>query len=175
MRHHDLAAFVRRDVDHPPAPDEAALREHDAVIATLMEAGAVLPMRFGTVVPTEQDVIDLLATRQDELHEQLRHVRGRVEMGVRAPWEGGPIVAASGGEFMRAKAERRAAARRAAADLHEPLTQLAIDSVLRLNPREDTLFSAAYLVAREDIDSFAHRAGRRATVTGPWAPYSFSG
>jgi hypothetical protein len=168
-----LTAFVRRG--RGEAPGEAALIEHDRIVSSLMEDGAVLPVRFGTVLPGEADVRELLAWRGEELRGQLAHVRGRVEMGVRAPWDGGPIVANSGGEFMRAKAERRAAARRAAATVHEPLSELAVDSVLRLNPREDTMFSAAYLVAREQAGEFADRARRLAAVTGPWPPYSFSG
>jgi hypothetical protein len=175
-RQEKLVAFVRRGVERPPAPDETNLREHDQTVAELMAAhDAVLPMRFGTVVETEHDVRELLARRGEELRGQLAHVRGRVEIGVRAPWDGGPIVAHSGGEFMRAKAERRAAARRAAAAVHEPLSELAVDSVLRLNPREDTMFSAAYLVEREEAGEFADEARRLATVTGPWPPYSFSG
>jgi hypothetical protein len=171
-----LVAFVQRGVEHPPAPDETALREHDRAVAELMAShDAVLPMRFGTVVESDDEVRELLARRGEELRGQLAHVRGRVEMGVRAPWDGGPIVANSGGEFMRAKAERRAAARRAAAAVHEPLSELAVDSVLRLNPREDTMFSAAYLVEREEAGEFADRARPLATVTGPWPPYSFSG
>jgi hypothetical protein len=47
--------------------------------------------------------------------------------------------------------------------------------VLRLCPREDTLFSAAYLVERDAADQFAHSVSGEATVTGPWPPYSFSG
>ena len=173
--HAGLAAFVRRGVERPPAPDEASLREHDSAVGALMDTGAVLPMRFGTVVDTEEDVRELLARRGEELRGQLAHVRGRVEMGVRAAWEGGPIEASSGGEFMRAKSERRAKARRAAAELHEPLRELAVDSVLRLNPREDTLFDAAYLVEKDEADDFAGHVSGRATVTGPWPPYSFSG
>jgi hypothetical protein len=171
-----LVAFVKRGVERPPAPDETALREHDQSVAELMAShDAVLPMRFGTVVESDEDVRELLARRGEELRGQLAHVRGRVEMGVRQPWTQGPIVANSGGEFMRAKAARRAAARKAAQEVHEPLEPLAVDSVLRLCPREDTLFSAAYLVERDAADQFAHSVSGEATVTGPWPPYSFSG
>jgi hypothetical protein len=171
----DLVPFVRNGVERPPTPDEAMLREHDQVVATLMEEGPVLPMRFGTVVHTEDDVRELLARRGEELRGQLAHVRGRVEMGVRKQWERGPIVASSGSEFMRAKAERRAAARRQAAELHAAVEDLAVDSVVHLIPRDDTAFAGSYLVEKHDAQRFAARAGEYAAVTGPWPPYSFSG
>ena len=174
IRHGCLEAFVRRGIEQAPAPDEESLRHHDGVVSALMRGGAVLPMRFGTVVPSEDDVRDLLVQREDELRSKLEQVRGRVEMGVRVPWEGERIVASSGSEFMRAKFERRKAARRAANELHPVLSELAVDSVLTICPREDTAFTAAYLVDRAQVGRFTQRA-KSVTVTGPWPPYSFSG
>jgi hypothetical protein len=171
-----LAGFVRRDVPRSPAPEPAALVSHDRVVAALAQNGAVLPVRFGTVVPAEDDVRKLLVERRDELRSRLEHVRGRVEMGVRAMWgapEPGPSPC-TGRDFMQAKLERHAAARRAADELHGPLAALAADSVLTLCPREDTAFSAAYLVERADAARFSERA-KGVSVTGPWPPYSFSG
>jgi hypothetical protein len=175
-RHGNLTAFVRRGLARPPQPDEASLLEHDRVVSALMERGAVLPMRFGAVVSGEDDVRELLARRGDELRGQLAHVRGRVEMGVRATWDHAPTTRppASGRDFMHAKLERRAAARRAANELHAELAELSVDSVLRLCPREDTAFTGAYLIDRAAAAGFIQRAGD-VTVTGPWPPYSFSG
>jgi hypothetical protein len=171
----ELVPFVRHDVDRPPAPDEALLREHDEVVATLMEDGPVLPMRFGTVVQSEDDVRELLAKREEDLRGQLAHVSGRVEMGVRKSWERGPIVASCGSEFMRAKAERRAAAKEQAAELHAAVAGLTVDSVMHLIPRDDTAFAGSYLVDKGEAERFAARASEYATVSGPWPPYSFSG
>jgi hypothetical protein len=164
-----LTAFVRRGPGE--APGEAALIEHDRIVSSLMDDGAVLPVRFGTVLPGETDVRELLARRGEELRGQLAHVRGRVEMGLRVTWDARAEASRSGHDFMQAKLERRRAARRQADELHEPLAELAVDSVLRLCPREDTAFSAAYLVDRENVERFAEHAPG---VTGPWPPYSFS-
>jgi hypothetical protein len=164
-----LTAFVRRG--RGEAPGEAALIEHDRIVSSLMEDGAVLPVRFGTVLPGEADVRELLAWRGEELRGQLAHVRGRVEMGLRVPWEQEPAAPSSGRDFMQAKLERRRAARGQADELHEPLAQIAVDSVLRLCPREDTAFSAAYLVDKENVGRFSEHAPG---ATGPWPPYSFS-
>jgi hypothetical protein len=191
-REGELVPFVREDVQRAPAPDEEALREHDRVVTALMEDGPVLPMRFGTVAGSEADVRELLARRGEELRGQLAHVRGRVEMGVRAMWddepaEGGPVGGhaagsrpapsrpANGAEFMRRKAKLRAAARQRATALDEAIADLSVDKVVHLIPRDDTAFSASYLVEHHDAEAFAARAGEHATVTGPWPPYSFSG
>jgi hypothetical protein len=171
----ELVPFVRRDVERAPAPDEESLRAHDEVVATLMKEGAVLPMRFGTVAQSEEDVRELLARRGEELRGQLAHVRGRVELGVRAAAEQAPVVPTTGGEFMRAKAERRAAAKRQVAELDAAIEQLTVDRVVHLIPRDDTAFTASYLVDESDAEAFTARASGYATVTGPWPPYSFSG
>jgi hypothetical protein len=137
-------------------------------------------MRFGAVLPDEDAVRSLLRERSEELRAGLERVRGRVEIGVRAGWEDGPAAGAgpngsrSGAEFMRAKLERRRAARSRADEIHPRLAELAADSVLTLCPRDDTAFTAAYLVERNDIERFAERANA-VTVSGPWPPYSFSG
>lgn len=171
-----LVAFVRSGIDRAPAPDPKALARHDRVLWSLAEKSAVLPMRFGTVVPGAADVRELLTRRNDELRERLAHVRGRVEMGVRATWEEPPSATPrSGREFMQERLDRHTAARRRADELHPRLAELAADSVLRLTPHEDTAFSAAYLVERGAIDRFTERAARDVTLTGPWPPYSFSG
>jgi len=65
--------------------------------------------------------------------------------------------------------------------VHEPLTQLARDGVLRPLLTQDLLLSAAYLVERGRVDAFrahiaalsAAHAGVRILCTGPWPPYHF--
>jgi hypothetical protein len=170
-----LEAFVNRGVTRVPAPDEDALVRHDRMVSALAESGATLPVRFGAVMPGEDALRELLTERGDELRARLEHVRGRVEMGVRSAWpDTAPTRPLSGRDFMRARLERRRAAQRAADELHPALAELSVDSVLTLCPREDTMFSAAYLVERADARRFSERA-KGVTVTGPWPPYSFSG
>jgi Gas vesicle synthesis protein GvpL/GvpF len=172
----ELVAFVQNGVDQPPKPDEDALRGHDDAVAALMADGPVLPVRFGTVLKREEDLDELLKERESELRARLAHVSGRVEMGVRVTWrDPHPARPRTGRDFMQAKLERVRAARRAADALHPLLQELSVDSVLQLNPREDTAFAGAYLVEKRDIERFAERANSAAAVvTGPWPPYSFS-
>ena len=186
IAHGDVAAFVKRDVARAPAPDRDSLLQHDRVVFSLMEGGAVLPMRFGSVVGEEGELRELLAQRRDELSRRLEHVRGRVEFGVRATWpspRGGGEDAPSGHAFMLAKLRARSTARWQLDELTAPLAELATDTKVSLCPNDATAFAVAYLVDRPHADRFERQARRSAeaaeevalTLSGPWPPYSFSG
>jgi hypothetical protein len=186
IAHGDVAAFIRRDVARAPAPDRESLVRHDRIVFSLMDGGAVLPMRFGSVVGEEEDIRELLAERGDELRRQLEHVRGRVEFGVRAPWRLPPPAetdAPTGHAFMLAKLRARSAARWLVDELSSPLSELSRDTRVTLCPRDDTAFTASYLVERDHAGPFEQRARSLADtapeatleLSGPWPPYSFSG
>jgi hypothetical protein len=61
---------------------------HERVIEAAMQRADVLPVSFGMVAQDDQEVRNLLLQAEyDELREQLDHVKGRVEMGVKALWD----------------------------------------------------------------------------------------
>lgn len=184
VRRGSLAAFVSRGVERAPEPGENALLRHESVVDALMSDGPVLPMRFGTVLAGEGDVFAVLAARGIEFERSLAHLRGRVEMRVRALWHSPPPepTGESGREFLEAKLERHRTAREVAGEVHPCLAELAVASTCRLLPHRGTAFAGAYLVDRNDADPLEHRleqlAGTRGDVdvvcTGPWPPYTFS-
>jgi hypothetical protein len=57
---------------------------HSRVLRDALAAGAVVPFRFGAIFRGETDVSALLAAREADLTARLRHVSGRVEIGVKA-------------------------------------------------------------------------------------------
>lgn len=60
---------------------------HEQVVREVMERGEVLPLSFGTVASSDQDVVErLLKPKFDELHQQLERVRGRVEVSLKVLW-----------------------------------------------------------------------------------------
>jgi gas vesicle protein GvpL/GvpF len=153
-----LTAFVKRDMARAPVAEPGELLDHDRVVYSLMERGAVLPMRFGTVFGDETDIRSLLMKHRKELRDQLSHVRGRVEFGVRMDPVAVPV---SGRDYMHAKLE--------ASRTLAPLAELAVDT--RVRPKD-----TAYLVDRELAAAFEERArGMKLSLTGPWPPYSFTG
>ena len=169
----------------PTVASEATLWAHEAVVEALMERGAVLPARFGTVVADEAALAAALERRQAELRAALDRVRGAVELGVRARWADDREVVtgrpATGRAYLAGRLEVRRRAASLAEAVHTPLAGLARDSRRRVAAAPRPWLTAAYLVEREAVDAFRARAAELAAArddltlacTGPWPPYSF--
>jgi hypothetical protein len=172
--------------DRAPAVTEAAVWAFDEVIEHEMATRAVLPARFGSMVADRRSVQALLDSRRAQLSVRLEHVRGAVELGVRAAWTPGedpPALdgPASGVAYMHERVAARARARGLATRLDAALRPLARAARHRLLSHDGTRVSAAYLVDRDRVPEFAGRAAElddelEADVicTGPWPPYSFA-
>lgn len=59
------------------------LWRHEEVVEALMSDRAVVPVRFGTLLPSPQRVSDLLCRADGALVRDIERVRGQVEIGVR--------------------------------------------------------------------------------------------
>ncbi len=59
------------------------LWRHEEVVEALMNDRAVLPVRFGTLLPSRQRVGDLLCRAYRALVQDIERVRGQVEIGMR--------------------------------------------------------------------------------------------
>jgi hypothetical protein len=69
------------------------LLTHSRVLEQALEAGVVLPMRFGVVMPDEDTVrAELLDAHRDELEAQLEEMSGKVEMNVKAIYDEGEVL-----------------------------------------------------------------------------------
>ncbi|MBY8345955.1 GvpL/GvpF family gas vesicle protein [Streptomyces spinosirectus] len=79
----DLAAVVS-DAPEGLKPKRKHLLAHQNVLAEAGAAGAVLPMRFGSVAPDDDTVTGVLAERSDHYKERLRALEGKVEYNVKA-------------------------------------------------------------------------------------------
>jgi hypothetical protein len=179
-----LAAIFSRHRTLQPRPSPKALLSHEAVVEQLMARGAVLPLRFGTILDGEPSLRETLAERHQELSLGLENVSGRVELGLRVlgePPRERPQGPGSGHAYLMARHEAHRRAQRAARDVHEPLAALAHAARLRTTVPPPAILAASYLVDRDQIDAFKARAGALAAArgdvstvcTGPWPPYSF--
>jgi len=176
---------------------EEDLWAHENVVEKLMEQVSVLPMRLGSMLPDERAVLTLLRDRREEFESTLAHVRGAVELGVRAAIEieskpaapRAPAERGPGTAYMIGLLERDRRGAEVAERIHRPLSMLARDSTHRVGegshrqgspPRPILL--ASYLVDRDRIGRFQARIeeleygvdNAAITCTGPWPPYSFS-
>jgi hypothetical protein len=179
-----LAAVYSRHRTLRPQPSPDAMWTQERTVRALMDRGAVLPMRFGTLLADERALVEALTARRDELITGLAHVRGRVELGLRVVADrlaAADRSAESGRAYLLARVAEHRLAEQAAQDVHAPLARLACDSRVRSHTVAPTLFAAAYLVERDDVPAFRAEVERTAAVvpgvqaicTGPWPPYSF--
>jgi hypothetical protein len=194
VREGELLAVISRHAHPPGDPALDALWVHERVVERMMADRAVLPMRFGSKLPDEAALRDVLATRQQELLATLERVRGRIEVGVRAmqPVGGDPAsnnsrpvasvpIAATGREYLEAKLRDGRRVEREAAALHEPLASLAVAVSRQPGRAPDELLRASYLIEAPVLARFRATVerlqrthpGAAILCTGPWPPYSF--
>jgi len=68
-------------------PQRASLAAHQAVLKRLMAETTPLPIAFGTIAASPEAIGKILARNQRAFQEQIRHVAGKVEMGLRVAWD----------------------------------------------------------------------------------------
>ncbi|HWE57553.1 MAG TPA: GvpL/GvpF family gas vesicle protein [Acidimicrobiales bacterium] len=179
------ACCVGRPITQPPAPDLASLCRHDAAVVELMAACTVVPFRFGTVVTDQADLKAKLAGRADHLPYLLDRLRGRREVAFRAGLQNDRSAPTSrvepGSSYLR-RLHQLSRVPEAITTLHDRLSELVVEAVGQWDAQE-SLFKGSYLVEAAEVPSFAAAASRLATahvstasvsLTGPWAPYSFT-
>jgi hypothetical protein len=180
-----IAAVYRPAGDEPPRPTEDALWAHEAVVEKLLEAGPVLPARFGTVVASCERLRVELENRRDEFRRALDFVRGRIEIGVRAAWPEQTFEDTrgdSGRAYLARKRKEHEATAAATGAVHEPLEKIAVASTVDVRREPCLTLAASYLVERGDVERFREQAevlandvdGVVLACTGPWPPYSFA-
>lgn len=182
-----LVAVVSEHDGPDLKPTSAAVSAYERTVRGLMERGAILPARFGSVLEDESAVRELLRRRRKDLLARLRRVRGAVEIGLRASWRKGtpsrpdPGRSQSGTSYLRERLERRQCAARVAGEL-DRLSAIALSARRSMTPRPDVPVLDAYLVERGRVDEFVALVERldgdlddvELVCTGPWPPYSFA-
>ncbi len=191
------AVISTRDGEPPPASADA-LWCHEAVIEALMEDRTVLPVRYGTMLPSARAVADMLCRGHTRFTDDIARVQGQVEIGVRfVPFAVGAEdmsaapkgpIAPSGTAYLRTKVaeaqdrERRcAAAMETARAMHAILKRLATASRFDAATADRDWIAASFLMPRDATETFRQAVGRLAKAhpklallcTGPWPPYSF--
>jgi hypothetical protein len=87
LHHRDLAAVLSDSVVKEYDNSRRNMMAHMLVLEEVMRDYTVLPVRFGTVAPKQQSVIDnVLVPRYSELVGLLAEMDGRMEMGLKAFW-----------------------------------------------------------------------------------------
>jgi hypothetical protein len=140
---------------------ERLVRAHNELLLGGLEAGAVVPFRFGTTFPDQAALDDWLERHREALSAELERLRGTAEWSVEAV---GSVPDVAAGEYLGA---------RLATTVRPGLRE-------RLAAASEDAAGDAYLVSRARQDEFAaaiaelETAGYELRVTGPWPPYSFA-
>lgn len=175
----DISAVVSRVGRARLRPERKHLLAHQAVLRRLMEHTTVLPAAFGLVARSDEAVRGRLLESQEVFREQLGHVAGKVEMGLKVRWStpnlfdyfvathaelgaardrmkgrhdmGREELIAVGKLFEHLReADRQAHSERVAAVLRERGVELKWNT-----PREETeVMNLACLLPREGLDAF---------------------
>ncbi len=182
----------------------ATARAHQGVIDALTTVTTPLPLRLGTVFRDDSGVRTMIEAREDEFRRTLDRLEGRVEWGVKVYLDAGDAAPerpaakpASGRDYLlqrrmrtRSNEEMWQNAETFARGLHDSLSGRAED--FRMHAPQNSALSgaagrnvmnAAYLVPRGESEEFVELVDRtkddtpglRVELTGPWAPYSFTG
>ena len=88
VAHRGMAAVVSDLESARIRPERRNLAAHRAVLSELMAVEeAVLPMRFGTIAASANEIKSLLASNRKIFESQLKQIAGKLEMGVRVVWD----------------------------------------------------------------------------------------
>lgn len=68
-------------------PLKANLEPHHRVIKELTRRFTVIPMTFGHIVKSEDDILRMLKLNYDEISAELERLQGKVEMGLKIFWD----------------------------------------------------------------------------------------
>jgi hypothetical protein len=83
----DMAALTSTIIRTKVRPERRHLAAHNAVLRRALSERAVLPMQFGLIAESAEGVREMLAKNRQILQEQLDHVDGKVEMGLRVRYD----------------------------------------------------------------------------------------
>ncbi|HWE22866.1 MAG TPA: GvpL/GvpF family gas vesicle protein [Myxococcales bacterium] len=160
------------ELESAPPLSADCLRAHDAAVRRLAQAcPALLPVRFGSAVPSV-DVSDRIA----ELSEALEIVRGREQMTLRVYAEAREPERTSGTAYLESL--RRARAVPEIAPLRAALAPLI--RAERTEPHGQSLVASVYhLIDRGRAAEYLRKVAEvplevRVSASGPWPAWSFA-
>ena len=90
----DLAAVVSDAPLEVLDPTRDNVLAHQRVNETVMKQHTVLPMSFGTVFKTHDDVVELLRSASDAFSDVLNKMEAKLEFGLKVVWDRDAIIRA---------------------------------------------------------------------------------
>ncbi|MGH7622051.1 MAG: GvpL/GvpF family gas vesicle protein, partial [Gemmatimonadaceae bacterium] len=98
IAYHDLAAVVSDTPIVIYDPTRENVLAHEFVNETVMKEFTVIPMSFGTVFKTHDDIIELLRSAYEAFSDVLNKMREKFEFGLKVLWDRDEIIREIEGE-----------------------------------------------------------------------------
>jgi hypothetical protein len=183
VHHQDLAAVVSDTpmVIHDPTRENVLA--HEFVNETVMKEHTVIPMSFGTVFRSDDDVTELLRSTYAAFSDVLDKMKDKIEFGVKVLWDRDKVIAAlerDNEEIRRLKEEisnkadtstyfarmqlgrlveqaLEDSSQRYVSDIHEQLKSVAVASRSNKPIGDKMIMNAAFLVERAHEVAFDER------------------
>lgn len=92
VHHADIAAVVSRTPVFIFDPTRENALAHEHVIETVMKGHTIIPMSFGTVFRTEDDIREVLKSIYPSLKDVLKQMAGKLEFGLKVNWDRDKII-----------------------------------------------------------------------------------
>jgi hypothetical protein len=93
VHHKGLAAVVSNSPLVVYDPTRENVFTHEQVNETVMREFTVLPMAFGALFRTEEDIVELIRGTYDALRDVLAKMEGKVEFGLKVNWDRDKVTA----------------------------------------------------------------------------------
>jgi hypothetical protein len=93
VRYKDIAAVASRTPLEVYDPTRENVLAHERVNEVVMREYTVIPMSFGTVFKTEEDIVELLRSAYDAFRDVLGKMKNKVEFGLKVLWEPDDVIA----------------------------------------------------------------------------------
>src|SRR3954469_20332645 len=93
VHHNDLAAVVSDTPIVIYDPTRENVLAHEFVNETVMKEHTVIPMSFGTVFRSEEDVTELLRSTYQAFSEVLEKMQDKIEFGLKVLWDREKVIA----------------------------------------------------------------------------------
>jgi hypothetical protein len=182
VNYRDIAAVVSDTPIEVHDPTRENVLAHERVNETVMRKHTVIPMSFGTVFKTSDDIVELLRSAYDAFHDVLDKMQDKLEFGLKVLWDREVMVreiesqdedvrrlkqeiSAQKGSTYFARmqygrlvdAALQAHSEKYVADIFETLRDVAVASRANKPIGDKMIMNAAFLVSRDKEQAFDKR------------------
>jgi hypothetical protein len=92
VNYRDIAAVASPTPLEVYDPTRENILAHERVNEAVMHDFTVIPMSFGTVFKTEQDIVELLRTAYEAFRDVLEKMRNKLEFGLKVLWDPDAVI-----------------------------------------------------------------------------------